>query len=864
MLLRRITPAWLFIESISSIAATLVDNEDDIKYVGNFNPSSSPDTSGVTDEGADCALWLAPSTLFGGEHLGLYSGKNALEGSIVGRGDLIIPVFDVNLNDLSPWHDLLWNQFSAGKSNFQLPCLLEGGVFLPGLGSLLSCKDGYGNVEATANYTEDCLGVHRNNDPAAGSFSCRNKFEFRASKSIYSGQELVLACDSSTPSLGGDIEPPPTMSVDWLHENNAICLDTLVIQPSKVAPGYGAFSKALVKAGQTVASSPIALMHRSQTEIVETFETCADETFERRGKVKYTDNVISEQLLLNYAYGNPNSNVLLLPYGPAVNFINHATVNSSQANVRIRWSTSLWNNFEIFGWSAIAATEVENYHLLVDYVALRDIEVGEEILLDYGHAWQVAWETHVEKWSPPSDSEKYISAVEYVRKHGHRLLTLDEQRENPYPENIMTSCSLGCMHPCILLERLSQGRRQFYLVELSSSSNTFALKDTTLAGTADKLHRVPADSIHLVDVSYTEDEHLRNAFRQVIGVNDAMYPQHWFARDPDPLGDFQRPRLKPGDIEPIRWAHNDEIVTHNAYLLGLPPQIRIELLKYCDRMGITDKLRDATIRGNPLPSDGNEKIALHSFSWLLQRPPDHWHSNIHWLSPVDETSNADYLMALSAAGFDDILSSVGTKLGLSGLACYQVTFIGISYCKQGYVHHDMKNTADAASKSRAFNIIIPLILANDTGPELDVTTADQDSVGRLRYQYDVAVMVSWNKGIKLTWLDGSNTTTDLTDGLHVKVGDDAHHASSATDYRANKEMRMAATIYIGDIDPGNIEEIMNYYTQTYPPADRPDLLLSMAGTHWNANNLDVKLPKPNKVFEALSLKSSAEGEVSVW
>ena len=86
------------------------------------------------------------------------------------------------------------------------------------------------------------------------------------------------------------------------------------------------------------------------------------------------------------------------------------------------------------------------------------------------------------------------------------------------------------------------------------------------------------------------------------------------------------------------------------------------------------------------------------------------------------------------------------------------------------------------------------------------------------------------------------------------MGDDAFHASSATDYRGIKQMRMAATVYVADIDTENIEKIMNDYTQYYPPSDRPDLLLAMAGTHWDANNPEAKLPRPNKAFEALSLR----------
>ena len=31
----------------------------------------------------------------------------------------------------------------------------------------------------------------------------------------------------------------------------------------------------------------------------------------------------------------------------------------------------------------------------------------------------------------------------------------------------------------------------------------------------------------------------------------------------------------------------------------------------------------------------------------LQRPEAHWQSNLHWLSPADDTAHDDYLQALS-------------------------------------------------------------------------------------------------------------------------------------------------------------------------------------------------------------------------
>jgi SET domain-containing protein len=48
---------------------------------------------------------------------------------------------------------------------------------------------------------------------------------------------------------------------------------------------------------------------------------------------------------------------------------------------------------------------------MFEFVALRDIQEGEEILINYGQEWQDAWDAHVAKWTPPKYSESYDTCV---------------------------------------------------------------------------------------------------------------------------------------------------------------------------------------------------------------------------------------------------------------------------------------------------------------------------------------------------------------------------------------------------------------------------------------------------------------------
>ena len=192
---------------------------------------------------------------------------------------------------------------------------------------------------------------------------------------------------------------------------------------------------------------------------------------------------------------------------------------------------------------------------------------------------------------------------------------------------------------------------------------------------------------------------------------------------------------------------------------------------------------------------------------------------MHWFSPGASPAHEHYLQALSVAGFDEILNGIGEYLGMDGLVAFHVTFIAVSFSNRAFLHFDVKETG-----AKVYNVIIPLVLANETGPELDLQKWSPDlpdyeqdnTIGRYRYEYDVASM----------------------------MGDNAHHATSACDYRNTKEMRMAATVYIADVNDANADDILNHYTQAYPPNDDVELLKSWKARHWKKGDASRKLPEP--------------------
>lgn len=180
------------------------------------------------------------------------------------------------------------------------------------------------------------------------------------------------------------------------------------------------------------------------------------------------------------------------------------------------------------------------------------------------------------------------------------------------------------------------------------------------------------------------------------------------------------------------------------------------------------------------------------------------------ISPADERTHEAYLKLINENGFLSVLNEIGDQLDLDGLAAYHLTIIVVSHCEQGFVHHDTTGTDD-----KVFNVIIPLEMVHDSPPELIIEEYSEERyIGRLKYEENVAVM----------------------------LGDDARHATSECDYRDSPgTMRLAATVYIADINEDNTASIVGEtLTQAFPLPDT-DWVYSQRARHWENSNLRTDL-----------------------
>jgi hypothetical protein len=739
--------------------------------------ADEPDVCSVKETIAnnDCAFYIAESSIEAGK-LGLYSGIRIAPYKSVATWDAVLPIIDANKNEYSPWHDLA--QPVDSTTPFESAFLSHSMIL--GVGAVLACSDAFYNVvqiptssdtnttgQSTTKFTAN---VHRAHDPEAGAYSRSLTYRYVTTRSIRAGEEFIRPCDEEEPSTSPVSGRRKVMDLTFLHETGVCLQDSITVQPStRPKAGRGAFAKHAITTNQVIGSSPVIHMDRSQVEIVEQQLYDADDTILpldslREHGIKYTAERIGLQLLLNYCFGHSDSNVLLLPFAPGVNYINHS---KEKANARIRWLPKKDQPGSGVFMKTQPAMElfsipVNNETLTIEYVALTDIAEGDEIFLDYGDAWSNAWADHVSNWKPVDGAENYVYSSDFVKMYGDKSIrTLDEQITNPYPPNLQTACIFhlsddditadfiewsdeehnDCLRPCHVLDReVSETDNETYysvivepILNVEVPSQCGFIPDDGLS-----VVDIPSQKIHIVDKQYASDLHLSNAFRHEIGLPDGFLPSVWASADPMPMGEFVLESLQPGQLGNVKWKDSGKVVTPNALRLGLSDQLRSVLLDYCNKTGITDILKHVTLEGNSLTPGQDVYLKVNGMDWYLQRPNKSWNSNLHWLSPADHPAHEDYLQALSAAGFDDMLREIGKQLKFDGLVAFHVTFIAVSRATRGYLHKDVAET-----DAKTYNVIVPLILAEDTGPELDIQQWPPNKqgimpVGRMRYDYNSA------------------------------------------------------------------------------------------------------------------------------
>jgi hypothetical protein len=245
---------------------------------------------------------------------------------------------------------------------------------------------------------------------------------------------------------------------EWLRRHGS-CIGHLRAGSSTIDhAGRGAFATRAVGRGDVVAPAPLVhIGDRAELDMY-ALEALTDPTSGETRRVRQvseegTDTTkVSQQLYLNYCFGHMESTVLLCPFGPAVNFINHG---GPDANAKVVWSVAagdLHNATWLQADPRVLSDPEHSYAgLMFDIVATRAIGEEEEVTIDYGVGWQTAWDAHVKKVKEvKKDLGPWMPTALELNDIHHRHMpgtgfatpfkTSKEAQIESYPERVMTTC----------------------------------------------------------------------------------------------------------------------------------------------------------------------------------------------------------------------------------------------------------------------------------------------------------------------------------------------------------------------------------------------------------------------------------------
>mmetsp|Transcript_11650 Transcript_11650/g.21788 ORF Transcript_11650/g.21788 Transcript_11650/m.21788 type:complete len:731 (-) Transcript_11650:289-2481(-) len=334
-------------------------------------------------------------------------------------------------------------------------------------------------------------------------------------------------------------------SIEWTKENG-ICLD--LVRPGKSTiphAGQGAFAQGYITKGSIISPGP--LLNIRDRNLMKLYNN--------------DDEVVGEQLLLNYCFSHIKSPLLLCPQTNMI-LMNHCSsrkpgqghCGENGPNAKVQWGTS-WDP-DTSEWLKLSLEEVvertanQRRGLSLEVIATRDIHPGEEVLIDYGENWENAYDEHLKNWEPPVDDGTYVPVRTMINNKDYR--TLEELEKNPYPDNIINVCYFynggndddededeedeiveiekdgskyvaegridgeDSVYKCELLEKYMVNDKTVYTVRVLYSDKEHFI-----------LTNYPSESISFRMNRYKSDTFLLNAFRHFVEIEDDIFPEQW-------------------------------------------------------------------------------------------------------------------------------------------------------------------------------------------------------------------------------------------------------------------------------------------------------------------------------------------------
>jgi len=308
------------------------------------------------------------------------------------------------------------------------------------------------------------------------------------------------------------------------------------IKPDKSSiphAGRGAFATRFIPNNGYVSIAP--LIHIPDRDVLNMFAETEDE-------VRDVSQPAGQQLLLNYCFGHTSSSLLLCPYSSGSPYINH---NSKSPNAKIVWSEDpVYHNASWLDEPVSFFDNVWHAGLALEYVAIQEINEGDEVTIDYGAEWEIAWAKHIQQWQPPVGANTYLSPEQL---NGDPSLPIPTHVENNYliGESIAAWCHFSdssieqeshVWHEHDMLGKEYIVRQITERTQLPSEESHVYTLVLSLEGDEDDAHEpeddyivknVPRKALSFYQRNYQSDLFIKGVFRHEMMIPDEIFPDAW-------------------------------------------------------------------------------------------------------------------------------------------------------------------------------------------------------------------------------------------------------------------------------------------------------------------------------------------------
>ena len=323
--------------------------------------------------------------------------------------------------------------------------------------------------------------------------------------------------------------------LDWLTQHGH-CVDGLREGASAIPnAGRGAFASRSFRKGSVVTTAPLIQIPNKQ--VLTMYETKPPRLPMIKESRRDLNKPLHSQMLLNYCWGHPESDLVLSPYGVMTSLINCAPEDGKGANVKLQWSTASthdeWRQIPLNEWSQESSTG-----LAWDFVALKDIAEGQEVLVDCGAEWYHAWNEQqnsfvshhmsADEWNSIAEPDQQPSLLELnpVDYHIQCLRCLAVEQGILRPSRRLVGGKVNDFIDCepLLSVTSPMTGMKYYVMRISIHQQE---RGKLPICAIRQLWHVPTYALRLTDSPAARSDLQPWSFRHEMIIPDDLFPELW-------------------------------------------------------------------------------------------------------------------------------------------------------------------------------------------------------------------------------------------------------------------------------------------------------------------------------------------------